>query len=174
VSIALALLAAGCSGKKNVDYSVSAVRAAFADVGVRLYGQNQPYPTNPLTPGRLAQPHARPLTALLRGIHDAVFLPSLRHAGRPVTLHTPTMLVLVYPRSEAAQGKVRSLEDIVGAQEILHTTDFGFAVNGNVVVEYRVFNMDDRIPGYLGQWETIGALNDKIRTDATKGLAGLH
>jgi hypothetical protein len=81
--------------------------------------------------------------------------------------------VLVYPRPEGAQQKARSYADLEGAGAILHTTDFGYALKGNVVVDYRVYSTNDRIPGYLGEWQSVRELNRRLRLQVVAALARL-
>jgi len=173
--VSLVLLTAGCTDKKNVDYSAPDVQAAFATEGIALYGQNQSIPQDPLVrPPSAARPLERPLTTALDAIHDAVFIPNLSGAGRPTVLNGLWMIVFVFPRVEAAEARVRSFADILSAEQILHTpTSFGYAVKGNVVVDYRAYIMNERIPGYLGEWQSVHALNRKIRLQVAAALGNL-
>jgi hypothetical protein len=175
--IALALLATGCGEAKNIDYSPADVQAAFAAVGVPLYGPRQ------LIPDSFAQAQqpapslrTRPqfLTALLRGVRDALFFPSVHREHRSTVLHGQLMDVFVYPRAEDAQNRARSFADLLGAEQILGRVGFGYAQKGNVVVDYRVFNSSSRVPGFLGAFDSVRAIDRKIRQQITAALSHLR
>jgi hypothetical protein len=160
---ALALVAAGCSGAKDIEYSPTSVQSAFATEGVALYGPRQTVPDDPLTPvTRNRVTPARPLDSVLEAVRSAVVPADANPGGAPTVLRGGSMLVYVYPTAEGAQAKVRNFADLEGAQAILHTTDFGYAIRGNVAVDYRVYSTGDRIPGYLGRWQNVGKLNHNI------------
>ena len=175
--LALILLATGCGGVKNVDYSAADVQAAFAAAGIPLYGPRQLMPQD-LGSARAPAPSLRgrrqPLPAMLKGVRDAFFVRTLRHNGRPTVLRSALMLVFVYPREEQAQQKARSFADLHGAEVILHEVGFGYVQKGNVVVDYRVFASGSRIPGYLGGWDSVKTLNRKLKHQVTTALSHLR
>ena len=88
--VTLTLLAAGCSDAKDVDYGATNVQSAFAAEGVALYGPQQTIPDDPLTPpAARARAEQRPLTAMLKGIRNAVLVPNVNPGSRP-TVPPPT------------------------------------------------------------------------------------
>jgi hypothetical protein len=41
------------------------------------------------------------------------------------------------------------------------------------VVDYRVYSTNDRIPGYLGEWQSVRKLNRRLRLQVVAALARL-
>jgi hypothetical protein len=175
--IALTLLA-GCGGAKNVDYSPADVQAAFAAVGVPLYGPRQVIPDS-LAQAQQPAPSLRTrpqiLAALLKGVRDALFVPpSVHREHKSTVLHGQLMDVFVYPRAEDAQNRARSFADLLGAEQILHRVGFGYAQKGNIVVDYRVFNSSSRVPGFIGAFDSVRTIDRKLRQQITAALSHLR
>jgi hypothetical protein len=156
------VLAAGCGGRKNILYSPADVQSAFAAENLSLYGPNQNIPSGIALEEQRAPSLRRttqPLPALLDGIRDAVFLPALLRGGRPVVLSGAFMYVFVYPRAQQAQARARSFDDILAAEHILNRVNFGYALKGNVVVDYEVLVPGSRVPGFLGPTDNVRAFD---------------